>query len=49
MENLMPQIMGKLSQMFKMNKGYPDPPTLTEAITGPYKAEFLQSMTQEIR
>ena len=30
MENIMPHMMGKLSQMLNMSGGYPDTPTLTE-------------------
>ena len=41
MYNLMPQMMGKLFQIIKLLNGYPQTPALTEAITGPYKAEFL--------
>ena len=49
MENLMPQIMGKLSQILKISNGDPDTPTLTEAIKGPYIAYFMQAMTQYIK
>ena len=45
MENLMPQMIGKLSQMLKFSKEDPDTPTLTESMTGPYKAEFMKAMT----
>ena len=45
----MPQMMGKLSQMINMSKGYPDTPILTETMTGPYKSEFIQAMTQDIK
>ena len=41
MDNLMPQIMGDLSQILVMSKGDPDTPILTEAMTGPYKAVFM--------
>ena len=40
--------MGKLSQILNVSKGDPDTPTLTESITGPYKAGFMQSMNQGI-
>ena len=49
MDDLMSQIMGKLSQILIMYKGDPDTPILTEAMTGPYKDVFMQSMTQEIK
>ena len=49
MENIMHQMMGKISQTINIFKGYPDTPTLTESITGPYKADFMQAMTQEIK
>ena len=45
MYNIMPQIMVKLSQMLEMSQGDFDTPTLTEAITGPYNADFMQAMT----
>ena len=48
-ENTMPQMMGRLSQMIKIYKGYPDTPTLTEGITVPYKNEFMQAITQDIK
>ena len=41
--------MGALSKIFNLYKVYPDPPTLTEAITGPYKDYFIQAMTQDIK
>ena len=37
------------SQILKLSNGDPDTPTLTEAITGPYKAYFTQAMTQYIK
>ena len=49
MDNLMPQMIGKLSQMINLFKGDPDTLTLTEAIIVPYKAEFRQAMTQDIK
>ena len=49
MENLMPQMMGKIYQMLNLSEGDPDTPTFTEAIKGPYKAEFMQAVTQEIK
>ena len=49
MDNLMPQIMRDLSQILIMSKGDPDTPILTEAMPGPYKAGFMQAMTQEIK
>ena len=49
MENITSQMMGDLSQIINMSKGDPDTPTLTKAITGPYKSEFMQSMTQDIK
>ena len=48
MDNLMSQIMGKLSQILIMYKGDPDTPILTEAMTGHYKTEFMKAMNQEI-
>ena len=49
MDNLMPQMIGKLSQMINLFKGDPDTLTLTEAIIVPYKAEFRQAITQDIK
>ena len=49
MENLMPQMMGNFSQMLKLYKGDPDSPTLTESITWPYNAGFMQAMKQVIK
>ena len=49
MDNLMPQIMGKLSQIIKLSNGDPDTPTLTETMTGPYKDYFMQAMTHYIK
>ena len=48
MDNLMYQITGKLFQMINLSKGDPATPTLTEAMTGHYKTEFMQAMNQEI-
>ena len=45
----MTHIMGKLTQIFILYKGYPDTPTLTESITVPYKYEFMRAMTQDIK
>ena len=45
----MPQMMGKLSKMLNISKGEPDTPNSTEAITGTYKSEFMQTITQEIK
>ena len=49
MDNLMPQIMGNISQILVMSKGDPVTPILTEAMTGPYKAGFMQAMNQDIK
>ena len=43
MDNIMPQIMGNISQILIMSKGDPDTPILNEAMTGPYKAGFMQA------
>ena len=48
MDNIMPEMIGKLYKMLKMFKWYRDTPTLDESITGPYKDEFIQAMTQYI-
>ena len=40
----MPQMMVKIYQMIKLSKGVPDTPNLNEAIIGPYKAYFIQTM-----
>ena len=45
MYNLMHQMIGEISQMFKLYKGDPDTPTFNESMTVPYKAEFMQAMT----
>ena len=47
--NLMPQMMKKLSQIIKLSNGYPDTPTLTKSMTRPYKDDFIQAMTQDIK
>ena len=49
MENIVHKMMGKIYQMIQLSKGDPDTSTLTEEITGPYKADFTQYMTQEIK
>ena len=49
MENLMSNMMEKISQIIKPYKGDPDTPTLTKETTGPYKDEFIQSMNQYIK
>ena len=49
MEKRMPQMMGKISQILNLSKGDPDTPTLDEEVTGPYKADFMQSITQDIK
>ena len=46
-ENIMPQMMGKLPQILNIYNRYPGNPTLTEAITGIYKAEFMQATKQD--
>ena len=48
-ENLMPQMIGKISQILKLYKGDPGTPTLTKATEGPYKADFIQDMTHDIK
>ena len=35
--------------MIKLSKGDPKIPTLAKAITGPYKVDFIQDMTQEVK
>ena len=49
MENLMPQMTEKLSQMIKLYKGEPGTTTLTESMKGTYKAYFIHDTTQEIK
>ena len=46
MENLIPQMMGKLSQTLKVFEWDPDTPTLTEVMIGTLKSKFVQAMTQ---
>ena len=41
MDNIMPQMIGKISQMLKVYKWDPDTHTLTEEIIGTYKALFM--------
>ena len=48
-ENLMPQMISKIYQMLKLSNGDTATPTLTEAMTGPYKAEVITDMTQDIK
>ena len=48
-DNIIPQMMGKLSQMLNMYKGHPETSTLNEEITGPYKYKFMPSLTYEIK
>ena len=45
----MPQMTGKLSQMLKLSKEDPKISTLAKAMTGPYKVDFIQDMTQEFK
>ena len=47
-DNIIHQMMGDLYKMLKLFKGYPDTPTLTEAMTGTYKAECTQDVAHEI-
>ena len=49
MDNIMPQMMGKLSRIISLSKGYPNIPPLTEEMTGPYKYEVMQTMTHNIK
>ena len=49
MKNLMPQMIGNLYQIIKLSKGDPDAPTLIESIKGPYKANFTETTTQDIK
>ena len=49
MDNLMPQIMGNISQIIVMSRGDPDTPILNEAMTGTYKAVIMQDMNQDIK
>ena len=48
MDNILTRIMGDTSQMINLYKGDHATPTLTAAILGPYKGEFMQAMTQDI-
>ena len=41
--------MENLSQMIKWYKEDTDTPTLSEAITGPFKDKFMQSITHDIK
>ena len=45
----MPNMMWKISQMFKMSKGDHGTPTSTESMTGPHKSQFMQEITQDIK
>ena len=49
MDNKIPQMMGKLSQMINMYKGDYDTPTLTKSMIWPYKAGFMKTMNLEIK
>ena len=46
MENLIPQMMGKLSQTLKVFEWDPDTSTLNEVMKGTIKSNFVQAMTQ---
>ena len=48
-DDLMLHMMGKISQMLNISKGYPYTPTLNKSVTGPYKADFMQDTNQEIK
>ena len=48
-ENLMLQMMEKIYQMINLSKGNPETPILTETMKGPYKAEFIKAMNQDIK
>ena len=41
--------MGKISQIIKLFKEDHNIPTFTEEMTRPYRYEFMQAMTQEIK
>ena len=45
----MPHVMRKLSQIIRMSKGDHDTPTFIEAMKGPYKSDFMQTMTNYIK
>ena len=47
--NLMHQIIGTFSQMINKSNRNPDTPTSNEAMKVPYKADFMQAMTQDIK
>ena len=48
-DNHMAQMMGGLYQMINTFKGNLGTPTFTEAMIGPYKAKFVNNMTQDIK
>ena len=41
--------MGKIYQILNLSKVDPDTPTLTKAMTWPYKAECMQAMTHKVK
>ena len=45
----MPAIMGKVYQMINLYNGDPYTNNLTEATKGPYTAEFIQAINQDIK
>ena len=49
MENIMLQMMGKIFQIIKLSKGYPDTPNSNKTISVPYKVEFTKATTQDIK
>ena len=48
-DNIMPHMMGNLSQMTRLSKGEPDTPNLTESITRPYNHAFIQHIIHYIK
>ena len=48
LDGIMPDALTRCPSLLKANKDNPDNPTLSEALSGPYKEEFLKAMKLEI-
>jgi hypothetical protein len=49
MDNLMPQVLGQFPKLLKASGEDPDTPTLSSALAGPHRVEFLEAMKLEIK
>jgi hypothetical protein len=49
MNNLMPHVLGEFPKNFKASREDPDTPTLSSALGGPHRVDFLKAIQMEIK